>query len=165
MRNFFQRAALALLVLFLVTGCGGKQSTAYKGATYPPTTQVIPTFQPEQVPVSCRVFSHLLVWLPSNSNGKTIARAVEQEAKSHGADRVLLGGSRQAEDDNGLSFTYYGPEQEYKCSDRWCGWKFGYDVWAEQGEWLTLGYKEWGNEDISYDVPIVLQVAFLRCQE
>ena len=158
-------SALLLTVLLLVAGCGGKDTTAYKGAKYPPTTKVIPAFQPSQVPVSCRVFSHLLVWLPRDSNGTTIAQAVVKEAKAHGADMLLIGGSRQTEDDKGPEFVYYGPGQEYKCNDKWCGWKFGYDVWADQGDWVTLGYKEWGNGDVTFDFPIVLQAAFLRCQD
>ena len=165
MWKFIQMTALVLTVLFFVAGCGGTDTTAYRGEKYPPTTKVIPSFQPVQVPVNCRVFSHLLVWLPKGSNGKTIAQALEKEAKAHGADMLLIGGSRQAEDDKGIDFIYYGPEQQYKCRDKWCGWKFGYDVWADQGEWVTLGYNEWGNADAVFDVPIVMQAAFLRCQE
>ncbi len=165
MGKFIRIALLVLTVLFLVAGCGGKDSTAYKGKKYPPSAKIIPSFQPDQVPVSCLVFSHLFVWLPRNSNGKTIAQAVEKEAKAHGADMLLIGGSRQAEDDNGLDFIYYGPEEQYKCRDKWCGWKFGYDVWSEQGDWVNLGYKEWGNGGVSFDFPIVMQAAFLRCQE
>ena len=158
-------SVLALTVIFLVSGCGGKDSTAYRGVKYPATTKVIPSFQPDQVPVSCRVFSHLLARLPKGSNGKTIAQDVENEARAHGADMLLSGGSRQAEDNHGLDFIYYGPEEQYKCRDKWCGWKFGYDVWSEQGDWVNLGYNEWGNGNVSFDFPIVMQLAFLRCQE
>ena len=165
MWKVIQMSALALTVIFLVSGCGGKDNTAYKGEKYPATSKVIPSFQPEQVPVSCRVFSHLLVWLPQDSNGKTITLAIEKEARAHGADMLLIGGSRQAEDDNGLEFIYYGPEKEYKCRDKWHGWKFGYDVWGEQGDWVNLGYKEWGNGAVSFNFPIVMQAAFLRCQQ
>ena len=165
MQNFMRISLLVLTVLFLVAGCGGKDTTGYRGKTYPATSKVIPTFQPGQVPVSCRVFSHLLVWLPRDSNGKMIADSLEKEAMAHGADMLLIGESRQAEDDRGLDFVYYGPDREYKCRDKWCGWKFGYDVWGIQGDWVTLGYQEWGNSDVSYEYPIVLQAAFLRCQE
>lgn len=164
MWKVIQMSALALTVIFLVSSCGGKDSTAYRGEKYTATTKVIPSFQPDQVPVSCRVFSHLLVWLPQGSNSKTITLAVEKEARAHGADMLLIGGSRQAEDDNGLEFIYYGPEKEYKCRDKWHGWKFGYDVWGEQGDWVNLGYKEWDNEGVSFNFPIVMQAAFLRCQ-
>lgn len=165
MERFLRFAVLAITVLVLLAGCGGKGNTGYTGEKYSPTTKVIPTFQPTQVPVNCKVFSQMLVWQPAGANGKTIAQAVEKEARAHGADMVLIGESRQAEDDKGLEFVYYGPDREYKCRDKWCGWKFGYETWSEQGDWVTLGYKEWGNDGISFDVPLVMQAAFLRCQE
>jgi hypothetical protein len=165
MKSVFRFSVLMLGVGLLLAGCGGKGDNTFQGATYSPTTKVIPVFLPEQVPVSCRVFAQLYVWLPAGSTGKTIARAVEQEARAHGADMLLIGESRQASDDKGVSFAYYGPAREYNCRERWSGWKFGFDVWASQGEWVSLGYKEWGSADVSYDIPIIMQAAFLRCQE
>ncbi len=165
MKNFMWFTGVAVTILFLVSGCGGKENTSYRGQKYSATTKVIPTFLPDQVPVNCRVFSHMFVWLPAGSTGKTIAQSVEKEAQSHGADMVLIGGSRQAEDNRGLEFDYYGPEHEYKCRDKWCGWKFGYETWSQQGDWVTLGFKEWGNGNVVFEVPLVMQAAFLRCQE
>jgi hypothetical protein len=165
MEKCLRFTVLALTVLFLAAGCGGKNSTGYTGEKYPATSKGIPSFQPNQVPVRCKVFSHMFVWLPAGSNGKTIAQAVEKEARALGADMVLIGGSRQAEDDKGLEFAYYGPDQEYKCRDKWSGWKFGYATWSQQGDWVTLGYKEWGNGNVAFEVPLVMQAAFLRCQE
>ena len=163
--KIFRFSILALAVLLLVAGCGGKNKTAYKGERYKKTSTVIPSFQPDQVPVSCTVFAHLLIWLPKDYNGQTIAQAAEKEAGKRGADMLLIGGSRMAEDDEGLNFAYYGPRQPYNCRDHWAGWKFGYDVWADQGEWVTMGYKEWGNAGISFDFPIVMQAALLRCKQ
>jgi len=165
MRRVARVALLVIAVAALLAGCGGKGSTAYQGVVYPASTRVIPVFQPRQVPVSCRVFAQLLVWLPANSNGQTIARAVEQEAKARGADMVLIGESRRAADDRGLQFDYYGPEREYNCRDRWPGWKFGYSEWSSQDDWVTLGFNEWGNAEVSYDFPLVMQAAFLRCEQ
>ena len=168
MKNIMQISVLVFTAGFLLTGClgiGSSKKSVYRGTKYTKTTKVIPSFQPEQVPVSCVVFSHLLVQLPANLNGKTIAQAIAKEAGNRGADMLLIGGSRQAEDDEGLEFTYYGPEQPYNCRDHWNGWKFGYDTWADQGDWVTLGYKEWGNAEISYNFPIVTQAAFLRCRQ
>ncbi len=153
-----------VLALVLLAGCGGKNPHTHRGKKYQPTKTAIPSFQPQKIPVSCNVFAHLLVWLPENSSGKTIAQWVETEAQLLGANRLLIGGSRQAEDDEGLQFVYYGPEREYNSRERWFGWKFGHEEWTEQGEWVTLGYKEWGNADISFNYPIVMQAAFLRCQ-
>lgn len=165
MGKFLRLAVLAMSVLLLTAGCGDKSSTGYSGEKYPATTKVIPTFLPDQVPVNCRVFSHMFVFLPAGSTGQTIATVVEKEAKAHGADRVLIGDTRQAEDDNGQRFDYYGPAQSYNCRDKWCGWKFGYETWSEQGDWVTLGYREWGNSSVTFDVPLIMQAAFLRCQE
>ena len=154
------------ILLFMLTGCfgfGSKQSNIRVGKIR--TARVIPTFQPKHIPVSCVVISHLLVQLPSNMNGKSISRAVTMEAAVQGADMLLIGGSRQAEDDDDMDFICYGPEQPYNFRDKWSGWKFGYEMWVDQGEWVSLAYKEWGNEDISYNFPIVMQAAFLQCKQ
>ena len=158
-------SVFAAALLALLAGCGGKSSTTFQGSAYPASTKVIPVFQPRQVPVSCRVFAQMLVRLPAGSNGKTIARDVEKEAKAKGADMLLIGESRRAEDDQGLQFHYYGPKREYNCRDRWPGWKFGYEEWSTQGDWVTLGFNEWGNAAVTYDFPVVMQAAFLRCRE
>ena len=152
-------------LLFLVVGCGDKEAPMYQGVQYPATSTVIPSFQADQVPVSCSVFAHLLAWQPAGVNGQTIARTIEQEARRRGADMVLLGGTREAEEDKGLEFVYYGPANEYKCRDKWCGWKFGYADWARQGKWVSFGFKEWGNSDATYATPLVIQAAFLKCQK
>ena len=154
-----------VVFLFFLSGCGDKEIPQYTGVQYPPTTTVIPSFQVDQIPVSCRVFSHLLVWLPAGMNGQQVASSVEEEAKTRGAEMVLLGESRQAKDERGLQFVYYGPAEEYKCRDRWCGWKFGFEEWTNLGDWVNLGYKEWGNKDVVLSAPVVMQAAFLRCSE
>jgi len=157
---------LIILTFFLLSGCGDKDTdmTAYKGQTYPSTTKVEYIFQAGQAPPSCRVFSELLVTLPAGVHGEVIREKFESEARARGTDMVLLGQSRQMEDDEGLTFIYYGPQKEYLCNDKWCGWKYGYDVWDEQGDFVNIGYKEWGNKDVQFDYPVMLQAAFLRCQ-
>ena len=32
-------------------------------------------------------------------------------------------------------------------------------------DWVNLGYKEWGNGGVSFNFPIIMQAAFLRCQD
>ena len=124
----------ALLTVILMSGCAWDSRTVWKqinffrkgsraAKEYRPAGRVIPIFQPEQVPVSCQVFSHLLVWIPVGYSGQDIARAVEKEARSYGADMLLIGRSRRAEDDEGLEFVYYGPDQPYNCRTHWSGWK------------------------------------------
>ena len=155
---------LVFTLLLIMAGCSSKDIPAYHGRQYPASNTVIPVFQAGQVPVSCRVFSQMLVWLPENSTGKSIAQAIEQEAISRGADVLLIGKSREASDDEGLLFTYYETAKEENCREQWPGWKFGYDVWSQQGDWVSFGYNEWGNADIQFNTPIILQAAFLRCQ-
>lgn len=143
-----------------------KKTNRYNGIKYRPTNKVIPTFQAEQVPVSCRVFAHLLVRIPEGFSGQAIAQATEKEAMAHGADMLLIGGTRQAEEDSdGFAFSYYGPAQPYKCRDYWSGWKFAYDEWVSQGEWISMGYDEWGDDAARFNFPVIIQAAFLRCQD
>ncbi|MCI5196425.1 MAG: hypothetical protein D3919_09375 [Candidatus Electrothrix sp. AW5] len=144
------------------------KTKGYQGVRYSPTDRVVPTFQDQQVPVSCRVFAHLLVQIPKGFTGKSIAQAVEAEATARGADMLLIGGTRQATDaeaEQAPLFSYYGPEQPYKCRDYWNGWKFAYEDWVDQGDWVTIGYDEWGSLNAHFNSPLIMQVAFLRCSE
>ena len=136
------------------------------GTTYPATVSVQTIFEPEQAPAACTVFAHLLVWTPADINGKSLAQAVEKEAMRYGADLLLIGRSRQAkEEEEQVTFVYYGPDQAYNCKDRWCGWKFGYEEWVSQGSWATVGYEEWDKNEAWLSTPLVIQAAFLRCQQ
>lgn len=153
---------LAVLPVFLA-GCGGADRTVYTGRVHPPTDQVAKVFLPAQVDRGCRVFAQVLVQLPAGLDGQDIENAIFAEAGQRGADLVLIGQSRQGKE-NQTSFLYYGPEREYLFPDRWNGWKFGYDVWEKQGEWMSIGYNELGRAEIRYDVPLVMQVVMLRCR-
>ena len=77
---------------------------------------------------------------------------------------MLIGRSRQAEDDEGLQFLYFGPTHEYLCSDQCGGWRFGYEFWEKQGEWVSLGYGQWGKSEARFESPLVMQLVMLRCQ-
>ena len=140
-----------------------KKTDDYKGIQFPASDKVVPAFQDKQIPVSCRVFAHVLAHIPAGYTGKTLARTVEDEAMQRGADMLLIGAARQAEDEQGPAFSYYGPAQPYKCRDSWSGWKFAYDEWIDQGAWVAMGYNEWGNPDVRFNAPLILQTAFLRC--
>jgi hypothetical protein len=166
MKNNTPAFILILFTLLLLAGCGGTDTdpAAFKGQSYPPTTRIEYIFQAGQAPPGCRVFAELLVTLPAGLHGKIIQEKFENEAKARGTDVVLLGQSRQMKDDEGLTFIYYGPEKEYLCNDKWCGWKYGYDVWEEQGDFVSIGFKEWGNQNVQFDFPVMLEAAFLRCQ-
>ncbi|MDD2464960.1 MAG: hypothetical protein PHI97_13265 [Desulfobulbus sp.] len=147
-----------------LVGLDGDTQTNYSGPVYPATSKIAIAFQPDQVGRSCRVFAQSLVELPANMNGKEIEDLILAEAGTRGADQVLIGRSRQAKDDNGPNFLYYGPTSEYLCSEQCGGWKYGYSFWEEQGEWLSLGYGEWGKAGARFETPVVTQVIMLRCQ-
>jgi hypothetical protein len=145
-------------------GLGGPEPTGYTGPAYPATQTVAVAFQSAQVDKNCRVFAELLVQFPAKSSGKDVETAVLTEAKAHGADQVLIGQTRQGKDDNGLRFLYYGPTYEYLCADQCGGWKFGFDLWEEQGDWVSLGYREWGKAGAVFETPLVMRTVMLRCQ-
>jgi hypothetical protein len=77
---------------------------------------------------------------------------------------VLIGRARESKDNNGLTFHYYGPAHEYLCTDQCGGWKYGYDLWEQQEDWVSFGYAQWGKANAVYEMPMILQVALLRCQ-
>jgi hypothetical protein len=172
MQKFLQFVALAVVVVSTfgcgrsldLVGLGDADQNAYSGPMYPATNKIAIAFQARQVAPSCRVFAQALVRLPANLSAKDIENIILGEAGKRGADQVLIGQSRQSEDDDGVRFLYYGPEKEYLCSEQWEGWKFGYELWEEQGEWVNIGYGEWGKANLSFETPMIMQAAMLRCQ-
>lgn len=155
-------AAFALLVLLV--SCGGKDDNMYYGKVYEPTDKIATAFQYTQVPPTCRVFAETLVELPPGLTGKNIQQLIFKEAGAKGADLILIGQTRLRDDDSELRFLYYGPAQEYNCREQWNGWKYGYDEWEDQGEWVTIGHTEWGNSKVAFEEPLMMQVAMLRCR-
>lgn len=163
------------IALLSLAGCGvkdrvtslvglGDAHTEYPGVVYPPTTKPTVVFQPAQVGKSCRVTAEALAEFPAKSSGQSVASAVLSEAGKRGAEQVLVGRGRQSGKDTGPTFLYYGPTTEYLCSERCGGWKYGYELWEKQGEWVPMGYREWNNPAAVYETPVLLQVVFLRCQ-
>jgi len=153
---------LTVVAIFLLSGCGSSDSRSME-VKFPPTDQVAPIFQISQAPASCRVFAHLLATMPANMTTSDFATRISEEAKSKGADMMLIGQARQCTTNSSLNYSYYGPVKEYGVKD-WQGWSFGSDEWSEQGNWETIGYDDWMRSDVHYDYPIIMQVAFLRCQ-
>jgi len=170
------RCLVLVAVLTALAGCGAKDRvkrfvglagpdpTEYIGPVYPATQSVAVAFQPGQVDKNCRVFAELLVQFPAKSSGAAVESAVLTEARARGAEQVLIGQTRQGKDDSGPRFLYYGPAYEYRCADQCGGWKFGFDLWEAQGEWASLGYKEWGKAGAVFETPLVVQTLMLRCQ-
>ena len=170
------RCLLIVTALVALTGCGIKNTVkewvglggsgpiAYTGPVYPPTQVVAVVFQSAQVDKSCRVFAEALVQFPAKYSGKEVEATVLAEAKARGADQVLIGQARQSKDGNGPYFFYYGPTHEYTCTDECGGWKFGFDLWEQQGDWASIGYREWGKAGMVFETPLVMQMVMIRCQ-
>lgn len=154
-------SAMALIMIGLI-GCGSHEPV-YTGKKYPPTEKVEAVFQKSRIPEACRVFAHLFATMPAGYTGRDFVAALSDEARSRGADMMLIGQSRQCTTESELTFEYYGPNREYRIGE-WPGWSFGFDEWGKQGAWAGIGYEEWDNGEVYYDYPIVLQVVFLRCQ-
>ncbi|QQG64964.1 hypothetical protein [Desulfobulbus oligotrophicus] len=147
-----------------VVGLGGPDPTVYSGPVYPATSKIATAFQADQVNRSCRVFAEVLVQLPEQFSGKDIESTILKEAGTRGADQVLIGQARTSTKNSGPTFLYYGPTYQYLCADQCGAWKYGYDLWEKQGEWVSVGYRQWGNVDVVYEMPIIMQVLMLRCR-
>ena len=156
--------ALSVVLAACVLGCGKQDLTVFTGMVYPATTEKTTVFQPAQVPAPCRVFAETLVCLPAELTGKDISNIILAEAGARGADVVLIGQTRESRKDEGVQVLYFGPASEYRSADQWRGWRYGYDLWSKQGEWVSVGYMEWGNEAIRFDIPLIMQVVLLRCR-
>ena len=151
------------VALILLSACASSNSVQ-QSRHYPPTDEVAAIFQISQAPPSCKVFSHVFATMPANMRMSDFADKVTKEAKSKGADMMLIGHSRQCTTESALKYTYYGPDREYEVKE-WPGWSFGFDEWSEQGDWASIGYNEWMDNTIHYDYPIVMQLVFLRCRQ
>ena len=163
MRNMRFLLCQMAVAVFLLSACASTEPVG-KSIQYPATDQVEPIFQISQAPASCRVFAHLFATMPANMRTSDFATRISDEAKSSGADMMLIGQSRQCTTESELNYTYYGPDREYRVNE-WPGWSFGFDEWGEQGNWANIGYADWMKSDVHYDYPIVMQVVFLRCQQ
>ena len=64
--------------------------------TFPATSQVTVAFAETEIPGQCRVFSHLLVSIPSTLSEKEIKNWVEQFGMKNGADYILIGMARES---------------------------------------------------------------------
>ncbi|WP_028579488.1 hypothetical protein [Desulfogranum japonicum] len=159
---------ISILVTLLMTpiffsACSFSTKNNYAGIHYPPTENIQTVFQYTQAPDQCRVFAEVLVTIPPETTGDTMANLIKNEARSKGADVLLVGQTRQSKDDDDLEFLYLGPKREYNCKEEWVGWKSGFSKWEDQGEWVNIGYNEWGKSSIRYAEPLIMQIAMLRC--
>lgn len=90
---------------------------------------------------------------------------MQEEAKSKGANRILIGLSREVvgEELKADRFDYYGPQYSYTFNRTWLGWKFGFDEWNEGGSLVGLGANTWGDSSVIFRHTLLVQAVFLRC--
>lgn len=151
---------------FILSGCFSG-TTPYEGLSFPKTTASEITFQESSVPPDCSAFAHLLMKTKMNSTGKDISLAMRQEAEAKGAHLILVGLSREMQDEE-LStdrFDYYGPQYAYSFNKTWLGWKFGFDEWNDAGNLIGIGATTMEDGGISFDNTLLIQAVFLRCGE
>jgi len=156
-------------LLFLATFLSGcfSETAQYEGISFPKMTSSKVTFQQQAIPADCTAFAHLLMYTKMPSTGKEISTAMQREAEEKGANLILVGMSREVEDEklDENHFKYFGPEYAYTFSKTWLGWKFGFNEWNNGGELIGLGTKVWGNPEVSFDKTILVQAVFLRCEQ
>lgn len=151
-------------LLFFLSACASSD-VIYEGIKYPQTNDVQISFQENSIPDECSAFAHLLLNTKTNSNGGEIAHVMEKEAKSKGANLILIGMSREVMDEKleADRFDYYGPEYGYTFNKTWLGWKFGFDEWNEGDRLVGFGANTWGDSSINYQHTLLVQAVFLRC--
>lgn len=156
---------LSLLATPLLSGCiSGNSPTS--SLTYPATANVFITFQEEKVLPQCKVFSHKLVTTPAGLTGKQVQEEVIGNAKSSGADMILVGLARESfeEDLEEYIFTSYGPTRPYNFQKYWSGWKYGFKDWNDGGEIVSFGFTGWNDNKNPYHHGLMLQTVYLTCQ-
>ena len=104
MKKKFAMVLSLVAVLSLVSACASSNSSQ-KSLQYPPTAKVEPIFQVSQAPASCRVFSHLFATIPPNMMMNEFTDKISGEAKSKGADMMLIGQSRQCTTETSLTYS------------------------------------------------------------
>lgn len=163
MKSRFCIGCLAAVIVTHLVGCASPDKN-HIAARYEPTSQVETIFQVSQVPQTCRVFAHLFATMPASITTQEFASRFREEAKAKGADLILIGEARKSTSKSTIDFAYYGPASEYSIKE-WSGWSFDLEEWSEQGSWTALGYNEWMQGNVHFDYPLVVQAAFLRCQQ
>ncbi len=163
MKNIFP--FITLCIALLLTSCGSRE-TVYEGISFPKTSSPKITFQEDTVPENCSAFAHLLLNTKINSSGQDIAEAILSEAGEKGANLVVIGRTRETDEQLEKNrFDYYGPEYAYNFNKTWLGWKFGFDAWSKAGNLLGLGIESWGKPSVIVNKSLLIQTVFLRCED
>ncbi len=164
--NLFRSALIAgFLCSSLVSCTKDTPGPVSLAQTFPATSQVTITFNENEIPGQCRVFSHLLVSIPPSTPESEIKERVEQIGMKNGADYILVGMARETEEDiDDIYFRSYGPQSPYSFKTRWEGWKFGFRDWNKGGPLVDYGHNRLWSDNPAFDTEVTAQLAFLNCQ-
>ena len=155
----------ALFLLISISCSKDSAKTVTFAETLPPTSRVDISFSETQVPGQCRVFSHLLIDIPAKMAESEIRDQVTSFARNNGADHILVGMSRESNDNpEALTFRTYGPQTAYSFRKRWNGWKFGFKDWNSGGPLIGYGHDHTDSDQAAFNVPIKVQAVLLTCQ-
>lgn len=163
--RFITLFTVVLLLTVFTSGCV-KLPQAATTLSYPETTQVSITFQDEDIPADCRVFSHRLTYTPAQSTGRQIHDRLISDAKTNGADIVVIGLVREqlkTDSEEYLSDTY-GPSSPYLYQSKWSGWKYGFKDWRKQGEMINFGINSLQDSKTEYHQGLIMQNIYLTCR-
>lgn len=156
----------ASLLPLCLSGCLSFTPATYSGVQFPPTQSASVSFQENTVPGNCQGFAHLVATTSGPVNGREIQEALVNEAKTKGANHLLIGMAREDHKgkNGGFSFQYFGPQYPYPFAKGWLGWKFGIEEWEKTGPLIGFGLNNWGNPNSLFDSSLHIQAVFLRCE-
>ena len=164
--TLFRHAVLAGLLCSLPLSCAtDTPRTVSLSQTFPATSQVNITFNEQEIPGQCRVYSHLLVSIPPTMSESAVKERVEQFAMENGADYILVGMTRESDEEvEDIYFRSYGPQSPYSFKSRWQGWKFGFRDWNNAGPLVDYGSNRLSGDKPVFDTEVTAQAVLLNCQ-
>ncbi len=161
-RNVHRAVIAGIIGLFLVS-CSEKQSQL-PATVMPATNSVQITLDEKSIPDACDVFAQLIITVPADITASALKRSIELYAMNNGADFVLIGMTRESNDEpEQVIFQTYGPKTPYSFKKRWLGWKFGFSDWNHGGSLVDYGHDRLEGSEAVFDVPVEGQALLLSC--
>lgn len=164
-KHLFTSLLACLVFTLLSAGCV-KFPEPKATLSFPETSQVQITFQPDDIPADCRVFSHRLVFTPADVTGRDVHASLLTNAQANGADMILVGLVREQPEAElkEYQFFIYGPSSPYLFQSRWNGWKYGFKDWRKQGDIIDFGIDSFQDGITTYRQGIIMQNVYLTCR-
>lgn len=152
--------------LLLVTGCSKKtEVSTTTSLRFPATSNVSISFQEENIPPQCKVFSQRMIFTPPQQTGSQIQQALIADGKKNGADMILIGLAREQDEEvDEYIFFSYGPKTPYLFQKQWQGWKYGFKDWRNEGEIISFGINTLNDKETPFYRGLLIQNIYLTCQ-